>query len=216
MKSPGGLLVVGLIWGAVGVGGQSRSAAQQPEVPAQPKTAGSDAGSQPPAASTPNATPPAEPDRMPRGPSIYETGRVGQMGVSDSGVKIKHTQDGARPKEQRVQGEPEAASRPGTPARGVFNQAVLARELRPRLALLRDCRVEVARQKHLPAREVPAGSLTLRWIILPTGQVTETEVVAMSPVDGHVIDCVKRQMSLWSFTAPTGGPARLERPFKFQ
>jgi hypothetical protein len=40
-------------------------------------------------------------------------------------------------------------------------------------------------------------------------------VVATLPVDGQVMDCVKRQMSLWSFTQPDG-PLRLERrPFTF-
>jgi outer membrane biosynthesis protein TonB len=82
--------------------------------------------------------------------------------------------------------------------------------------LLRDCRVEVARQKRTDTAAVTANGLTLRWTVLPSGQVTDTQVVATSPVDGRVIDCVKRQMSQWSFSPPTGGPARVERPFKFR
>jgi len=154
---------------------------------------------------------------MPKEPSLYETGRVGRMGVSDSGVRIKQTPDGSKPKELRVDEKtptPEKSANPALP--GILNAGVLGRELRPRLTLLRDCRVEVARQKRTDTAAVTASGLTLRWTVLPSGQVTDTQVVATSPVDGRVIDCVKRQMSQWSFSPPTGGPARVERPFKFR
>ena len=153
-----------------------------------------------------------------REPSLYETGRVGKMGVSDSGVRIKQTQDGTKPKELRVD---EKASAPedaitGAQSRGLLNAAVLGREIRPRFALLKDCRIEVARQKRIEVSALAAGSLTLRWTVLQNGRVADTQVVATSPVDGRIIDCVKRQMSFWSFSPPTGGAARVERPFKFQ
>ncbi len=153
-----------------------------------------------------------------REPSLYETGRVGKMGVSDSGVRIKQTQDGTKPKELRVD---EKAAAPedaitGAQSRGLLNAAVLGREIRPRFALLKDCRIEVARQKRIEVSALAAGSLTLRWTVLQNGRVADTQVVATSPVDGRIIDCVKRQMSFWSFSPPTGGAARVERPFKFQ
>ena len=155
---------------------------------------------------------------LPQEPSIYETGRVGKIGVSDSGVRIKQTQDGAKPREVHIE---EKAASPETPAfvstlPGVLNAAVLGRELRPRFALLKDCRIEVARQRHANMASLAAGNLTLRWTILPSGRVIDTQVVATSPVESHIVDCVKRQMSFWSFSPPTGGPARVERPFKFQ
>ncbi|MBC8133272.1 MAG: AgmX/PglI C-terminal domain-containing protein [Deltaproteobacteria bacterium] len=170
-----------------------------------------------PTALAPSAEQPFPAGNMPREPSIYETGRVGKMGVSDSGAKIKHTPDGAKPKETRVDdkssvSEQRAATvQPG----GVLNQALLNRELQSRLGLLKDCRVEVARQKHVQPAAVAASRVILRWIILPNGKVTDTQVVATSPADGNVVNCVKRQMSLWSFSPPTGGPASVERPFKF-
>lgn len=186
-------------------------------VPEQPSSvAGSSASATGGAPSGGIASPLPAPDNLPRGPSIYETGRVGNMGVSDSGVKIKKTQDAAKPKELRVEGATASQTPAASKVPGVMNQAVLGRELRQRLTLLKDCRVEVARQKRVLPTALPAGRVLLRWIVLPDGQVTETQVVATSPVDGHVIDCMKRQMSLWSFSPPTGGPARIERPFKFE
>jgi hypothetical protein len=140
------------------------------------------------------------------------------MGVTDSGATIKRTQagEGGNREEQRVQGSPSGVTPVGVATAGHVDPTALARQLRPRLRLLRDCRVQVARQKHLHANDVPAGRLTLRWTILSTGRVSDTEVVALSPADGRVIDCVKRQMSLWSFAPPTGGPATVERAFKFE
>ncbi|MEP6655165.1 MAG: hypothetical protein ABJA82_17505 [Myxococcales bacterium] len=179
--------------------------------------AGAGDGTANPAAAAAAAAAAAE--GMPREPSIYETGRVGKMGVTDSGSKIKHSQVGAggNREELPVKDRPSSPTRAGaSDPTGHVDPAVLARELRPRFRLLKDCRVQVARQKHLAAKDVPVGSLTLRWTILRTGRVGDTEVVALSPVDGRVIDCMKRQMSLWSFTPPAGGPAAVERAFKFE
>jgi hypothetical protein len=92
--------------------------------------------------------------------------------------------------------------------------AVLERQIHSRFALLNDCPAEVARRTRLTAASLKARRLTLRWTILPTGHVADTAVVATSPVDPRVMDCVKRQMSLWSFTHPDG-PMRVERPFTF-
>ncbi|MEO8211584.1 MAG: hypothetical protein ABI560_00235 [Myxococcales bacterium] len=156
---------------------------------------------------------------MPREPSIYETGRVGKMGVAESGSPVKHTESGpgGNREELPVKDMPSSPTRVGAAApTGHVDPAVLARELRPRFLLLKDCRVQVARHKHLAAKDVPVGALTLRWTILRDGQVGDTEVVALSPVDGRVVDCMKRRMSLWSFTPPTGGPAAVERAFKFE
>jgi hypothetical protein len=113
-------------------------------------------------------------------------------------------------------GDPGAAARPATePASAPADTAVLERQIHSRFVLLNDCPAEVARHARLTAAALKARRLTLRWTILPTGRVADTAVVATSPVDPRVMDCVKRQMSLWSFTHPDG-PMRVERPFTFR
>jgi len=99
---------------------------------------------------------------------------------------------------------------------GVVDPTIFARQIRTRFALLNDCPIEVARRQRIAPATLRARRLTLRWTILPSGQVADTAVVATSPVDIRVMDCVKRQMSLWSFTEPQGGPVHVERPFSFR
>jgi hypothetical protein len=98
---------------------------------------------------------------------------------------------------------------------GIVDPAILERQIHSRFALLDGCPVEVARRQR-SAAALKGRRLTLRWTILPNGQVADTAVVATSPVDSRVMDCVKRQMSLWSFSHPLGGPMHLERPFTFR
>jgi len=74
----------------------------------------------------------------------------------------------------------------------------------------------VARHHHLARASAATGRFTLRWTILRSGRVADTAVVADSPVNERVMDCVKRQMNTWSFTPPEGGTVRLERPFRFK
>jgi hypothetical protein len=151
-----------------------------------------------------------------QGPSLYETGRVGKMGLSEAGVQIRQTRNRISPQELRVQPKTELAlhAQPGIRP-GAIDTEILRREIKSRFVLLRDCRVEVARHKRIAPGTVTASRLTLRWTILPDGRVTETQVVATSRVDGEVMNCVKRQMSRWSFSPPIGGPVRVERPFAF-
>jgi hypothetical protein len=110
--------------------------------------------------------------------------------------------------DQAAVARPAAEAAPG-------EAAVLERQILSRFALLNDCPAEVARHTRLTASALKARRLTLRWTILPNGHVADTMVVATSPVDPRVMDCVKRQMSLWSFTHPDG-PRRVERPFTFR
>lgn len=92
---------------------------------------------------------------------------------------------------------------------------VFEHQIHTRFTLLNDCPAEVARHQRTAPPALKGRKLTLRWTILPNGRVTDTAVVATSRVDLRVMDCVKRQMSLWSFSHPDGGPLRVERPFTF-
>ena len=55
----------------------------------------------------------------------------------------------------------------------------------------------------------------LRWIIESDGTIGATDVVAVAPVDLAVMDCAKRVMSQWRFTAPRGGSMLVERDYAF-
>lgn len=113
-----------------------------------------------------------------------------------------------------VAGAAAAALAPRPP--GTIDQRVLAEEIAARLEPLEMCRILVARRQHVVASDVAADHLTLRWIIAETGRAFGAEVVAATPTDDGVLDCVKRQMTDWVFSAPSGGPLPIERGFTFR
>jgi hypothetical protein len=159
---------------------------------------------------------PASAGAMPGEPSIRETGHVGATRVADPGVKIRDAH-AVRPASELAVDKMPPVEHPAAPeAAGRIDQALLARQIRSRFAALGECPVEVARHHHLARASAAAGRFTLRWTILRSGRVADTAVVADSPVNERVMDCVKRQMTTWSFTPPEGGTVRLERPFRFK
>ncbi|MES1204440.1 MAG: AgmX/PglI C-terminal domain-containing protein [Pseudomonadota bacterium] len=175
------------------------------------------AGSEPPAKSPPPSGDRITPALLRGGPSLYETGRVGKMGVSEAGTRIGQTQSRAMPGELPVDSKLDDGSAPAASGPvGVMNPGVLKREIKSRFALLKNCPNEVAHNRRIAAATITASRLTLRWTILPGGQVANTQVVATAPTDGQVLNCVKREMSQWSFTPPRGGPVHIERPFRFR
>jgi hypothetical protein len=151
-------------------------------------------------------------------PSLYETGRVGAMTVSDPGASIQQTQDRAMPLEQVVQpavvdvSKPLVGSRPGVVSRGM-----LAHQLEKQVPTLNSCRIEFARQQRLPWNQVAAGHVMLQWNILPTGAVSDATVVAIDPIDLHVLDCAQSRMRQWTFPRPsTGSIVHVSQPFSFR
>jgi len=159
----------------------------------------------------------AEPVQPP--PSMRETGRLADPAAARPQVHIQAAgteRDSAR--EQPIPKPPQktTAARPPAPAPGKIDQSVLEKQIRSRFAGLQECPTEVARHKHISLGAASAGRLTLRWIISPGGQATDTAVVAMSQVNPYVMDCVKRHMSVWLFPPPEGGPVRVERRFSFR
>jgi hypothetical protein len=116
--------------------------------------------------------------------------------------------------ELRVAGAAAAALAPRPP--GTIDQPVLAGEIAARLEPLEDCRILVARRENVVASEVAADHLTLRWTIGEAGRAFGAEVVAATPTDDGILDCVKRQMANWTFSPPSGGPLPVERDFTFR
>lgn len=151
-----------------------------------------------------------------QGPSLRETGRVGSMFVQGGGVQAPRN-DLDVPKENAIQNASTMEDRPlPQPRAGVVDRAVLERQIRARFASVRDCRVEVARRKQVAPARVNAGTLTLRWTILPTGEAVASTVVVTTPTDGDLVDCVKRRMATWTFTRPRGGSVAVERALHFR
>lgn len=152
------------------------------------------------------------------GPTLYETGRVGVMTVSDptGSSKLDH-QIGMMPKEQLV--EPATAD----PNRaiiatqsGYLNASVLALQIREQMPTLPQCRVQLARGEGRPWDQIEGGRVNLRWIIRSDGTVSEPEVVAVDPIDLHLLDCIKQQVGAWRFAHPRGGMMPVNYSYSFK
>jgi hypothetical protein len=147
------------------------------------------------------------------GPSLRETGRIAVAPAPAPMNLIENEQQLNSPKETRAASTFEAA--PTRAPSGFIDPRVLDREIADRFTQIANCRVEVARSKQVTPPQVVADTLLLRWIIERDGSTGPTDVVATAPIDLGVMDCAKRVMSQWRFTAPRGGPKAIERPFTF-
>jgi hypothetical protein len=159
------------------------------------------------------------PAQLLNGPSLQETGRVGPMAPEPLPAATKETQpvpDDGHHGEKQVQAVADTVQAPPIERTGTIDQRRLDAEVQTRLAALDDCRIDVARRKRVGLADVQGDTLTLRWVIRPTGTVSATQVVATSATDLDLMGCVKAAMSTWSFTAPRGGPVHVERAFKFR
>jgi hypothetical protein len=162
---------------------------------------------------------PYSPAQMLDGPSLRATGRVGTMAPEprpDASEEIKAEPENADRKEKSVAPIAATVDRPPPERTGTIDDTLLDDEVQTRLGSLDDCRVDVARRRRVAPTEVQGDTLTLRWVIRPSGEVGATQVVATSPTDLDLMDCVKGVMSTWSFTPPSGGLVRVERAFKFR
>jgi len=167
------------------------------------------------------ATDPLSPSSLLSGPSLYETGKVGVSPDSapvPAPTPIPPVMDWAGNGEKSI--KPVAAdianAPPPRPPEGVIDPARLQRETASALETVENCRFDVARDKRIAPSKVVADQLILRWTIDPSGQTSSTEVVAATPVDLELMDCVKAAMSRWSFTRPRGGSSRVERLYAFR
>ena len=141
------------------------------------------------------------------------TGRIAHVPVAHEGTTIAPA---VLRQSQEASVTPAATVALAPPPPGVIDEKRLAGEIATRFEPLALCRIDVAREKQLRAGEVEADRLTLRWTIEPTGKVTAAEVVGTTAVDADVLDCVKHQMTAWTFSRPSGGPLPVERVFQFR
>jgi hypothetical protein len=164
---------------------------------------------------------PLSPSALLSGPSLYETGKVGvspDTAPAPAPTPVPQELQWAGNGEKSI--KPVAAdiadAPPPRPPEGVIAPARLDREIAGYFEALDNCRVDVARAKQVAVGKVTADQLWLRWTIEPSGETGPTEVVATTPIDLDVMDCVKSAMSRWTFTAPRGGAVHVERAFAFR
>jgi hypothetical protein len=141
------------------------------------------------------------------------TGRIANVPVANEGPNIAPAIL-RQSKEAPVSRAATVALTPPPP--GVIDGKQLDREIAARFEPLGRCRIDVARSKQLRAEQVAADRLTLRWTIELTGKVRSPEVVGTTAIDADVLDCVKHQMTGWTFPRPSGGPLPVERVFVFR
>jgi len=158
------------------------------------------------------------PKKMLTGPSLVETGKVSPAKLEgDPPAK-------AVPPAPKLPARPEpkvsASDTPGpaaqpAPRTKVAPSPALEQQIQARLRELNGCRAQVARDKHVPASQVRAGAVTLRWTIAGDGTVSGVEVVEQTPVDPAVLECTQQAISKWRFPVPDHGPLPIERHYRF-
>jgi hypothetical protein len=162
---------------------------------------------------------PTSPAELLNGPSLHETGRIAAMTIAPLEAAPETLQprpDTGDRGERSIQKVAAAVDKPLPPRAGTINPGTLEREIQERFAPLDDCRIDVARRQRVAPADVRADVLILRWTIRRNGEAGRTDVVAVSPTDLDVMDCVKAAMSTWTFTRPQGGPVPVEREFRFR
>jgi len=150
-------------------------------------------------------------------PSLTVTGKVGAAKL-EGGPPVKSI----RPAPKAARPEPPvAAQAPGASAEAPSRPAptpvpaAVDEEVTARLRTLNECRIDVARDKHRPPKQIRAGTLLLRWRIGADGSVSGAEVVAKTPVDPALMECARQAIAKWKFTAPDHGPLSVERRYRF-
>lgn len=111
-----------------------------------------------------------------------------------------------------------AALRPPPPPPapvGVLDLAQWKTEVSQRTRELEACRSNLAAATGLATNQINAGSLLLRWTIMPDGRSRNAIVLEQEATDLDVMKCVRRRMAAWLFTPPTGGPVDVEHTYRF-
>lgn len=179
------------------------------------------AGAEPFDVAPPVGNPPPSPGGLIAGPSLYETGKVGVMPDSEPNpaptpVPAELQWAGNSEKSIKPVAADIADAPPPRPPEGTIDSGRLAEEIQANFETLENCRVDVARAKRVELSKVVADQILLRWTIEPNGSAYGTEVVAATPIDLELMDCVKAAMSRWAFSRPRGGAVHVERSFTFR
>jgi hypothetical protein len=96
-----------------------------------------------------------------------------------------------------------------------MDRQVLGTEVRRWLPDLEACRTTVARSTGVSPAEVNAGTVGLRWTILPGGGSRGALVLEEDATDLEVMKCVRKRMNAWRFTAAVDGPVDVAYSYTF-
>jgi hypothetical protein len=158
-----------------------------------------------------------EPGNALPGPSLSGTGKVGAAKLEGEppAKSMRPAPKVARPEPPVAAPSHGASAAAPSPPAKVPVPAATEAEITARLPTLNECRIDVARDKHRPPKEIRVGALLLRWRIGVDGTVSGAEVVAKTPVDPAVMECARQAITKWRFTAPDQGPLAIERRYRF-
>jgi hypothetical protein len=98
---------------------------------------------------------------------------------------------------------------------GRLDKRLLGTEVRRWLPDLEVCRTTVARGSGVTPAEVSAGTVGLRWTILPSGGARGALVLEQDATDLELMKCARKRMSAWRFTAPVDGPVEVAYSYTF-
>lgn len=88
-------------------------------------------------------------------------------------------------------------------------------DLDRRVAEIHHCRGEVAIERRVPLEEVLVRELLVRFTVAEAGSVQDVAVMAVTPTEPTMLDCVHRKVSEWRFDRVAGGPLQLGLPVTF-
>lgn len=123
-------------------------------------------------------------------------GQVSPVQVVDPGMRIQSEEVRARA-ERPVATVAESASDPAPLPRTDAAAANLGARFERERSRLSVCPAEVAVRRIERAGRLTAGTVQLRFTVQPNGDVDGAEVVALSPTDPDVLDCVQRRVMQW-------------------
>jgi hypothetical protein len=98
---------------------------------------------------------------------------------------------------------------------GQLDRRLLGTEVRRWLPDLEACRTNVARAAGVTPAEVSAGTVGLRWTVLPSGGARGALVLEEAATDLELMKCARKRMSAWRFTPPTEGPVDVAYSYTF-
>ena len=132
---------------------------------------------------------------------------VGIGGLRAAGVGEGGT--GVKGPERAVRGVVRAEAAPDVD--GSLDPSIVAKEVRQRLGAIKACY-----ERALKRNPQLGGKIMVRFEISQVGKVTRVESEQDTVGDPEVFACIRQTMSMWHFTAPSGGSVQVAYPFIFQ